>query len=187
MGFFGDDRFPWTNFHEENLDWIITTLKMLEEKVKILENQESLANRYTDQQIAIALATMRGELAAVEKALRTEAENVVQNIQNQIAALSARIEAVQVSIAPFVDARIDQNNQKIYATMGEAIQNATVTDYFSGERVTVQKMFDILAAYHLEDPMTYNQFAGKNVTYSHLASLNITYIQLANNGNNLVR
>ena len=50
MGLF--EHFPYTNFHELNLDWIIKTVKDLDEKVNSIEDRiYNKAKAYTDEQV----------------------------------------------------------------------------------------------------------------------------------------
>ena len=50
MGLF--EHFPYTNFHELNLDWIIQTVKELDEKVNSIEDRiYNKAKAYTDEQV----------------------------------------------------------------------------------------------------------------------------------------
>ena len=86
----------------------------------------------------------------------------------------------------YTDLAINSNNEYILKQIESQLIGIKVINFFTGQKVTIQQMFDTLAQYHLEDPMTYNQYAGKEVTYTQLAALSITYSQLINNGNNLV-
>ena len=54
MGLF--EQFPYSNFHELNLDWILQKIKELEEKVDSIEDRIlKQANAYTDASIAMLL------------------------------------------------------------------------------------------------------------------------------------
>ena len=51
MGLF--EQFPYSNFHELNLDWILQKIKELDEKVDSIEDRIlKQANAYTDCRIA---------------------------------------------------------------------------------------------------------------------------------------
>ena len=61
MGLF--EQFPYSNFHELNLDWVLARIKELDEKVDSIEDRIlKEANAYTDQQIAI----LRRDFAELE-------------------------------------------------------------------------------------------------------------------------
>lgn len=178
--------FPWSNAHELNLDWVLEEMKSLSRRIEVLEQADDISKQYTDEQVAIALATMRGELASVKKALENNISDVARDLRVEISILARRIEDVQKSIVPLIESRIEQNNQLIYKAIDNAILNTTVTDYFTGQEVSLQSFLNTLAQFHLSNPMTYTEYKDKNVTYNKLASLSINYIELANNGKNLV-
>ena len=61
MGLF--ENFPYTNFHELNLDWIVQKMKALDEKVDSIEDRiYNKSKAYTDEQIAI----LRNEFNSLE-------------------------------------------------------------------------------------------------------------------------
>ena len=47
-------------------------------------------------------------------------------------------------------------------------------------------MFDTLAQLHIQNPMTYDIYANKNISYSALSLLNIDYTELVMKGNKLI-
>lgn len=80
---------------------------------------------------------------------------------------------------------IQQNNEYLLNEMGRFLNQIKVINYFTGEEVTIQEMFDYLARLHLTDSITYTQMAQRAKTYTQLANLNITYTNLVLHGNTL--
>ena len=81
------------------------------------------------------------------------------------------------------DLQIERNNEYIFREIEDNIlANITVINYFTGEHVTVQDMFDYLASLHLENAITYNGLRDKNLTYTELIAKRITYTELVKKG-----
>lgn len=70
------EQFPFTNFHEQNLDWAYKSIKDLDGRVDNLENSGGASREYVDEQDAALDEKISGERSA-----RTTAD---QELQNQI-------------------------------------------------------------------------------------------------------
>lgn len=114
-------------------------------------------------------------------------------VQAQITTMSARIDAFQdqltasiIGVNARTDLLIEQNNEYILEKVAEGIVTAKVLNYFTGDYVTVQEMFNYLASLHANNAISYADLRDRDRTYTELAALNITYTQLAMNGNILI-
>lgn len=195
MGFF--DKYPYTDFHELNLDWLIAQMKALEEHVDNTYNE--LYNRlstdlkaYIDTEIADVLSEftlLKAEFAAL--GLRFEQLNDVFDafeleINGKINALNARITAEIQGVNDRTDILIASNNEFIMEHMGEELRNLKVLNFFNGELVPVQDMFNYLANLHLTDGISYNQINARGYTYGSIEALNLTYSDIIMHGNTLL-
>ena len=70
--------------------------------------------------------------------------------------------------------------------MSESLSSLLVINFFTGQKVTIQSMFDTLAKLHIQDPLTYTDYAEKNITNTNLSLLNITYTDLVLKGKQLI-
>jgi len=194
---FPTHKYPYTNFHDLNLDWILQQLNEMDQRIdNIIADAVAQAKAYTDQQ----LKEFKDDFSELEDQIYTAMNQLRQQQTTFIAQVTASINAINekvdklesdlqagiYSMQVYTDLAIKNNNEYILQQIENQLIGIKVINYFTGQEVTIQEMFNILAKYHLEDAMTYNQYAGKNVTYTQLASLSITYLQLINNGNNLV-
>lgn len=68
------EQFPFTNFHEQNLDWVLNSVKNLDERVDTLENDGSVNKSYVDEQDAIL-----DEKIVAERSARTTNDQLLQN------------------------------------------------------------------------------------------------------------
>lgn len=189
--------FPFTNLHELNLDWILQELRNMDARLDgIIGDAVEQANAYTDQQLEEfkddfsnlqqQIYTAMGQLRQQQTTFISQVNAAINAINSKVDKLESDLQAGIDAMQVYTDLAIDSNNEYILKQIGSQLIDIKVINFFTGQKVTIQQMFDTLAQYHLEDSMTYNQYAGKEVTYTQLAALSITYSQLINNGNNLV-
>lgn len=194
---FPEHKYPYTNFHDLNLDWILQQLNEMDQRIdNVIADAVAQANKYTDQQLAQFRQDFEILTDQVYKAmdeLNEQQQQFIADVNKTIEAINAKVDKLDNDLTAgiqamqaYTDLAIDNNNEYILQQIDSQLIGIKVVNYFTGEKVTIQEMFNILAQFHLEDAMTYTQYAGKEVTFTQLASLSITYSQLISNGNNLV-
>ena len=199
---------PYSNFHDLNLDWILQKIKEYEGRLDgIVEEAVARANTYTDQQIAQFRIDFNHLVAQVEQEvadmlstvdnaidrLTKEQQDFIETATTQINAINERVDTLEESISASVDGMraytnqaIRDNNQMLFDYIESAVIDVHVVDYFTGQQVTIQEMFDKLAQFHLQSPLTYKQFADKKITYTALSELNATYSDIISNAGGLI-
>lgn len=109
------EQFPFTNFHEQNLDWAYKSIKELDGRVDTLEKSGNVSKEYVDEQDAALDEKLSGERSA-----RTTAD---QALQNQITAHTTSISSLNgrmveaeknIGVKPSVP-----NFGSIWSTIGE--------------------------------------------------------------------
>lgn len=80
------EQFPFTNFHEQNLDWAYNSIKELDGRVDTLEKSGNVSKEYVDEQDAALDEKISGERSS-----RTTAD---QALQNQITAHTTSISGI---------------------------------------------------------------------------------------------
>lgn len=195
MGFW--NKYPYTDFHELNLDWLLNEVSTIEHRIDALHDllKEELTTElkvYVDNQLASlerefnelsnkfdVLDVHVSELDAAFANFTTYVNNEISGfrryIDNQITATNAR-----------TDIMIASNNQFLIETMAEQLRSMTVLNFFNGQYVSVQEMFNTLAQLHLTDGITYQQITARGYTYGSIESLNVTYGDIINHGNVLL-
>ena len=106
---------------------------------------------------------------------------LVQDVPNY-----ERIDDTIVSINERTDIAIKQNNDNLLSELGKTLSRIKILNYFTGESVSIQAMFDYLAMLHSGDSIDYDTFISKNKTYDELASLNVKFTDLVLHGNTLI-
>ena len=192
-----DNKYPYSDFHELNLDWVLEKVSNLEKRVDNLKSEFlGQANKYTDEKFA----EFKNDLAELEQELNTVVVKLqsqyseftrvinarIQFIQNDINTLNQKIDAEIIGANEYTNQAIIQNNNYLIEKLSETVSSLLVINFFTGEKVTIQSMFDTLAKLHIQIPLTYADYANKNITNTNLSLLNITYTDLVLKGNQLI-
>ena len=194
MAFF--HRYPYSDFHELNLDWIISEMKKLQDQMDgLLEEAIRQATANAVAYVNSRLEQIESDFANLQKAFNQLNTNVTElnnafnafttNINSQIDALKRYIDDNLQAQTLQTQLLIAQNNKYLLTEMEQYLTQIKVINYFTGEKVTIQDMFNYLAMLHLSDAIDYDTMAQRALTYSYLAGLNINYTNLAMHGNTL--
>lgn len=197
-----DNSYPYTDFHELNLDWILKKIKEFEVKVNNIESDIlSKANTYTDDQITIRLADVesqfnkfKAEVLAEISTLDSKYEQFTRQINNRLditegkfRQLETRVNSVLKEANEYTNYAIQQNNAYIIDETTKALGTVRVLNYFTGARVSIQEMFDYLAQFHLDNAITYGEMLAADKTYDELIAYNEDYTEWAINGKTIIQ
>ena len=183
-------EYPYTDPNRYNADWLLNKMKELDGRLDgILEEALKLTKEYVDTRLSeyqAQIAQIRKEIQAVsDRTVELSAEMVqqVMRLEGLISDAERKAESLFIIANNRTDLQIERNNEYIFREIEDNIlANITVINYFTGERVTVQNMFNYLASLHLENAITYNGLRDKNLTYTELINKRITYTELVKNG-----
>lgn len=187
-------EYPYTDPNRYNADWLLNKMKELEGRLDgILEEALKLTKEYVDTRLSeyqAQIVQIRKEIQAVydrTDELSAEIVQQVMRLEGLISDAERQAETLFIIANNRTDLQIDRNNEYIFREIEDNIlANITVINYFTGERVTVQDMFDYLASLHLQNAITYNGLRDKNLTYTELVAKSITYTELVKNGATLL-
>ena len=187
-------EYPYTDPNRYNADWLLNKMKELEGRLDgILEDALKLTKEYVDDR----LANYQTQISEIKKEIKTlsdrdeelSAEMIRQvvRLEGLISDAEREAESLFIIANNRTDLQIERNNEYIFREIEDNILgNITVINYFTGERMTVQDMFNYLASLHLQNAITYNGLRDKNLTYTELVAKSITYTELVKNGNTLL-
>ena len=206
MGLF--EQFPYTNFHELNLDWILKKIKELNEKVDSIEDRIlAEANAYTDRKV--------GEVQAEFNALESDFNSFKADVNAQFAAYTAKQDKAFADFQKLVNAQIALLEQEIRDAKAELqtllkqanaytdasiqmvmlqlpdiitknIKNAKVYNLLTGKYVTIQAMFDFLCMFHAPDALTCGEMFARNNTCTQIVTYNKTCQEFITSAANFV-
>ena len=183
-------EYPYTDPNRYNSDWLLNKMKELEGRLDgILEEALKLTKEYVDTRLSeyqAQIAQIRNEIQAVSDRTDELSEEIVRQVlrlEGLISDAERQAESLFIIANNRTDLQIERNNEYIFREIEDNIlANITVINYFTGEHVTVQDMFDYLASLHLENAITYNGLRDKNLTYTELIAKHITYTELVKKG-----
>ena len=187
-------EYPYTDPNRYNDDWLINKMKELEGRLDgIIEETLALTKTYVDNRLATyqtQLESIRQEIAEVSQRTDTLTVHVadeVLRLESKILEAEREAESLFIIANNRTDLMIERNNEYIFREIEDNIlANVTVINYFTGERMSVQDMFDYLASLHVENAITYDGLRDKNLTYTELIAKSITYTELVKNGSTLL-
>lgn len=187
-------EYPYTDPNRYNSDWLLNKMKELEGRLDgIVEETLALTKTYVDEQLETyqsQIESIRREIAEVSQRTDTLSARVaseVLRLEAKILDAERKAESLFIIANNRTDLQIERNNEYIFREIEDNILgNITVINYFTGERMSVQGMFDYLASLHLQNAITYNGLRDKNLTYTELIAKSISYTELVKNGATLL-
>lgn len=194
------NTYPYTDFHELNLDWILKKMQELQAQMdeliqKAIEEAKEYAKEYIDERlgdIEREFAELQHNFDVLNANYHSDFATLTNTVNNFILNTNAEINTLKQYIDDALTAQdlkmallIQQNNEYLLAEMEDYLNQIKVINFFTGEKVTIQDMFNYLAGLHLTDSIDYDTMALRAKTYSQLVLLNINYTNLAMHGNTL--
>lgn len=194
MGFW--NRYPYTDFHELNLDYILKKMKELEADLdgllaEAVRQATENAEAYVDEKLAGVISQfnqLKDEVNSLSdqfEGLETAFNAFTALVDRKILEIQNTLDSRIAGVNARTDALIASNNEFLIAEMSRYLNQITVTNYFTGLDTTIQDMFNYLAMLHLNDSITYATMAQRSKTYTYLVNLNMTYTNLVMHGNTL--
>ena len=192
MGFF--NKYPYQDLHELNLDWLLKEMQDLDAKLdsaiaEITSEVIQVTKDYVDAKTAELVAEfnqLKADFILVQtnvSTLNTAFADFTNYVNGEITFIKNYIDAQVNATNDRTDALIASNNQLLLAEMRTYLNQIEVINYFTGELVTIQDMFNYLASLHLNQAIDYDTMASRSKTYTWLASQNKNYTDLAMTGN----
>lgn len=185
MGFYD---FPHTRNYDSDLGFLIERYKEL----KITYNNFITKDEFNTT-INNLQRTLEKELSDTVQELEQNYNVFVDTVNNSITLmngkiidLNKKIDDYYISANAYTDTKISQNNKILIDELSKSIQNYSVTNYFTGEKITIQNMFDYLAQLHIENYITLNELFARNKTLDELYNLKLTLTQVLVNGKILI-
>lgn len=198
---------PYWNFNPvlpTVFDDSLSYLEMVSKLYKKLKEVIAEVNAIDQEAIQQALDDMRAEIAKFEvqiqkqyNALDEKYQKLYEELNNSIIDLAdttaasleeldKKIYNLGESLKDIMDLKIEENNEYIFESIASEIIGIKVLNYFTGEKVTVQEMFDYLAQLHAADGIAVTELITRQKTVDELIALKFTYTQLAQNGKNII-
>lgn len=211
-GFF--NKYPYGNDEVINLDWILTKVKDFESQLITVEARaREAAKEYVDERMEQELIILKNELEAFKAEVNRILDNQDESIEafkadviNKVDNIIGDIDKYKDDINTLVDVLtlrvnslyiyVDNENLKlenrIHNYIASQLLDVKVIDFFSGETVTIQQMFDKLAGFHADNSITWEEIGEDYPTLTwqevvdYCASNYITYASMVLNSRTIL-
>ena len=124
------EQFPFTNFHQDNLDWMLNSVKNLDERVDTLENSGAVGKTYVDEQDA-----QLDEKIVAERSARTTNDQILQRQitahTTTIGQLSSDVNTAKANIGT-------KSNVPNFSTLWAVVGDYPATQSIGGKLIQVQ-------------------------------------------------
>lgn len=169
--------------YQTQLDRVVRAFNILQEDInaelKALETGVTNAIERVEADVNAESAKIYQSLG--EEVLRIESE--IARLDSEIRKSREDAESLFILSNNRTDAVVENNNEYIFNEIEKNIlKNVKVINFFTGERIDAQAMFDYLAQLHVDNALTYEQLASRAKTYAQLYALRITYTNLVRVG-----
>ena len=169
MGFI--NQFPYSDFHELNLDWLIKTTKSLEQITAYLQEEMSKIEILTEEQIKAminaAIATNNIELYNKMTELHTQITQEYKSyVTNQINQLTTYIDNQDVYYDNLAKgyALTAQNNANAY-TDAQVLNYTMMINPITGQYEDVRDVVtDVVMYFHTENSLTAGEYDALDMT-----------------------
>lgn len=157
------NKYPYTDFNEYNLDWIILTLK------KLLDYFESISTyateTYVDDAIAALKLSLENELLPM---INSKVDNLafnqfVSEVQQSLFSIQGAVQQLQQESAANAAAIISTYNT-LKAYIDDAVFNLTMINPFTGQQEPMQLILNYIANLMRGDALTATAYDAKLLT-----------------------
>lgn len=192
------EQFPYSNFHDLNLDWILGQLKEFQAELTkfrgrldtIRESVLADAKAYTDSAITEKYGEFQqqyNELVIQIDQFQTAIDNTLKGFQDQFDQYKEQTTAEVLSAKAYTDAAIQQNNDYLLDEITKQTIGIKVLNPFTGAYVPIQDMINVLSDFHMQNAILVNTLIGRNNTVNQLIAYNMTCTDLAVNGATIIQ
>ena len=196
-----DNKYPYLDFHELNLDWVIAKITEFDKKLDDYEDTVlAKAKEYTDSAIQESYSSLvtefnefKNEVTTLISDLDSRYDEFVDTVNNRmtitdanVAAISHKVDLVLDEANAYTNQAIINNNDYIIDQTTKALETVTVLNYFTGARISIQDMFDYLAHFHLQNAISVDTLVARAKTVNELVAYNMTMTQLATDGATII-
>lgn len=171
------NEYPYTDFNELNLDWILKTVKELSDKI---EEYEGFA---TEDFVIEQINALNSELVALinTKVDYDEYTTFVSEVQTSLNSFSSIINTLDTRINENAQAIVDTYNE-LKAYIDEQVIDLQLINPFTGQSEPAQSVINYMANLMRSDSLTAEEYDNAQLTASAYDLLELTAYMYDNYG-----
>lgn len=180
------EHWPYVNFHELNLNWILEQLKTVRDEYaevqQLVIDLEDLKNKYLE--IYALYDELNAEFISFKKDVNDEMSAFEADIQNQFNLQSLEIQNQFLTLSEQVTNTLSGFNSRLIdmdIKLDNAIENLsqslTIINPFTGIEEPIAQVIYMLASFHMEDAITAGEYDGLMLTAGAYDALALTAYQ----------
>ena len=175
------NNFPYTNFHEMNLDWVIKKVKEIDQ---ISKTVSELLGRYND--MFNKVTELSTEFDSFDAQMQANFEQYAQEAAQYITSELNNFNTLLNEQAENYDRQLSQMNTRLSSIENTVIRAAYMESPFTGETVPVQQVIYELASLHTTDALTAAEYDAADLTAAAYDALQLTAYQYDWNGSTYI-
>lgn len=176
------DKFPYTNFHELNLDWILTKVRELQTDIDEINAWKETFSAQINSQISDLINQVNTEFNQLKTDIAKEFEAQRAETEKQFASLT---DAVNARLTAF-DGRIADIESKLSDIENNLPTLVHVTNPFTGQSESIQSVINMLADAQRSDALTASEYDALAKTADGYDAYKITAVNYDFNGKSLL-
>ena len=175
------NNFPYTNFHEMNLDWVIKKVKEIDQISKtvneLLGKYNAMFNKVTD--LSTEFDTFNAQMQAAFNQYKTETTAYINTVLDNFSVLLDQQ-------SEYYDRQLNQMDTRLTNIENTVVRAAYMESPFTGETVPVQQVIYELASLHTTDALTAGEYDAAELTAAAYDALQLTAYQYDWNGSTYI-
>lgn len=189
------EHWPYTNFHELNLDILLNKMQELEAEMTVIRNwyeewEGNLAElqaKYAE--ISALYETLEQDFIKFKQDTQADINLRFLAITNDINTMKQELDAEYNAFRSYVEARltvfstqVTALDQKLDTAIENFSQSITMINPFTGAEAPLTEIIYLLASFHMTDAITAGEYDSLNLTAAAYDALGLTAYEYDVNG-----
>ena len=175
------NNFPYTNFHEMNLDWVIKKVKEIDQISKtvneLLGRYNAMFNKVTE--LSTEFDTFNAQMQSSFEQYTQESDQYITSMLNSFTTLLDQQ-------SEYYDRQLAQMDTRLSNIENTVVRALYMESPFTGETVPVQQVIYELASLHTTDALTAGEYDAAELTAAAYDALQLTAYQYDWNGSTYI-
>lgn len=168
-------------------------LHKVNELVKYIDGLKEISNDYTDTEIiklndkfTELLDAYKAELNSIVSNIETEIKEFKVDVNTNFTKIDKEFKNNSEASTAYTNYVIERYNTIVQEELTNKLGEIKIINFFTGESISIQRMFDVLAQYHLTNPLTVQSLIDKHKSINELIAYDKTYTEFINNAGEFV-